>query len=678
MKNFYLLSMFLLALMFSNELSSQQLSCGQDTLRYSLAKGDLVDGQLSGVGLSGPFTGAGQIYEVPAGAMVEVTGFTVYGSTMAADALVACSIFEADDLTGLPAGDALATVEVTLTETEELVHVNFATPVTVTGNFVLTTEKLDDVLVLMTSNDGMLAAGQGEQLALLLFQGNWVVAETAGPPGAFNFDFLMEPFVNYDITAGMTSDVVGNTITADSDYTFTTDHSPLVNSKFFNTIAFDAFFSAGTVSATDWNFGDGSVVVNGDEALHSFTADETSYTVSSTVTMVGFTTVCSDVTEVTLNVFSPVVYTCGQDTLRYSVAKGDLVDGQLSGVGLSGPFTGAGQIYEVPTGATVEVTGFTVYGSTMGADALVACSIFEADELTGLPAGDALATVEVTLTETEELVHVNFATPVTVTGNFVLTTEKLDDVLVLMTSNDGMLAAGQGEQLALLLFQGNWVVAETAGPPGAFNFDFLMEPFVNYDITAGMTSDVVGNTITADSDYTFTTDHSPLVNSKFFNTIAFDAFFSAGTVSATDWNFGDGSVVVNGDEALHSFTADETSYTVSSTVTMVGFTTLCTDVVETTYDVDIIDSINENSLANLISIFPNPTNGFSQIHLELNKPSDVHVLVLNTVGQQVVNFQLNQVSSEVLDLNLSNKEAGMYFIQIEIDGKSTSKKLILQ
>ena len=218
--------------------------------------------------------------------------------------------------------------------------------------------------------------------------------------------------------------------------------------------------------------------------------------------------------------------TCSQDTLQYGRAKGDLVIGGLNGLGLSVPFTAAGQRFEVPAGASVEVSGFTLFTQPINGDtSSVRCAIYEADLTSGLPTGTALAMVELNLTT--EVTSINFDFPVTLTQDFVITTENLSPSPLIMTTNSGMAGAGQGEQLALLLFQGDWVVAEIIGPPGgAFNLDFIMEPFVNYDITAGVSSDVIDNTVFVDSIYNFTSDHSPLVGSRFFNTIAFNEYFT--------------------------------------------------------------------------------------------------------------------------------------------------------
>lgn len=370
--------------------------------------------------------------------------------------------------------------------------------------------------------------------------------------------------------------------------------------------------------------------------------------------------------------------TCDQDTLQYGRAKADLADGVIQGLVLSGPFTAAGQRFEVPTGASVEVSGFTLFAQGInGDDASVRCAIYETDLTSGLPIGTALSMVELIVTTTDDFTYINFDSPVTMTQDFVITAEILTLTPLSMRTNNGFVAAGQGEQLALLLFQGNWVVAETAGPPGAFNFDFIMEPFVNYDITAGVNSDVVSNTVYADSIYNFTSDHSPLVGSRFFNTIAFNEFFGTSITSPTDWDFGDGSSVDNGETLTHTFPAGAASYTVTTTATMEGYTTSCEDIIETSYDVEVINSTIDNLLKSSISIYPNPTNGYSQLSFELENAKKVNVSVYNLLGMQVATYSLGEIDNTSLELDLSNQSSGIYLLAIEIDGYSIIEKLVV-
>lgn len=370
-------------------------------------------------------------------------------------------------------------------------------------------------------------------------------------------------------------------------------------------------------------------------------------------------------------------FTCGQDTLQYGRAKADLADGVLAGIGLSGPFSAAGQRFEVPTGASVEVSGFTLFAQGVDGDAPVRCAIYEADPTSGLPTGDPLSTVDLMVTTTDSIKYINFDSSVTMTKDFVISTENLSPFILGIRTNNGMAGAGQGEQLALLLFQGNWVVAETVGPPGAFNFDFIMEPYVNYDITAGANSDVVSNTVFADSIYNFTADHSPLVGSRFFNKIAFDNFFGASNTSPTDWNFGDGSTISNGDTLAHTFPAGAANYTVTTTATIEGFTSTCEDITENSYDVEVINSTEDNLLASSISIYPNPTNGYSQLSFELENTKKVNVSVYNLLGTQVATYSLGEVNNTSLELNLSNQPSGIYLISIEIDGQNFIEKLLV-
>lgn len=70
------------------------------------------------------------------------------------------------------------------------------------------------------------------------------------------------------------------------------------------------------------------------------------------------------------------------------------------------------------------------------------------------------------------------------------------------------------------------------------------------------------------------------------------------------------------------------------------------------------------------------TTGNITIHSS-NGFSETNVLVFNAIGQEVMNYQLNQTQS--IDLSLEKVENGMYSIQlIEKNGSTSTFKIIKQ
>lgn len=379
--------------------------------------------------------------------------------------------------------------------------------------------------------------------------------------------------------------------------------------------------------------------------------------------------------------------TCKQDTIRYAFAKGNLDDGSTSALGLSGPFAAAGQRFEVPKGESVSISGFALYGRSFAADESdisVGCSIYLADDATGLPTGNALAskTIDVAIGASPDLSdnkhEVSFDAALTVQGNFIVVVENLSlPNGLLLFSNNGNKNAGLKENLNLLQFQGTWSEATKVGPPVGFDFDFYMEPFVTYDFSAGYTSDIAEN-IEYGKEYTFTADHSKLVGSPFFNQHAFDAQFSSTNDPTTTWDFGDGSSTVTGNTVKHTFAEGQASFTVTATVEMKGFTKVCTDVSEETFSALGTGITQTSASIQRMDLFPNPSQGITQLNLQLKGQHSVEVAVYNTLGRQVFIQKLSQVQETTLSIDLSDQKPGFYFVSLALNGQNVIRKIVLE
>ena len=80
-----------------------------------------------------------------------------------------------------------------------------------------------------------------------------------------------------------------------------------------------------------------------------------------------------------------------------------------------------------------------------------------------------------------------------------------------------------------------------------------------------------------------------------------------------------------------------------------------------------------------INLYPNPTNENSSIQLNLAKESSVQVAIYNVSGELVAKKDYGKLSGGlILPIETSKFNAGIYFVNVIVDGTSTMKKLVRQ
>lgn len=91
-------------------------------------------------------------------------------------------------------------------------------------------------------------------------------------------------------------------------------------------------------------------------------------------------------------------------------------------------------------------------------------------------------------------------------------------------------------------------------------------------------------------------------------------------------------------------------------------------------------SVNENLSSNTMgNIYPNPSAGELFIPLLLDKDSDIKLIFINQLGQEVKSFDKKLNSGQnLLYFNKLNLPAGIYFINATIDGHQQVSKLIIE
>lgn len=86
-------------------------------------------------------------------------------------------------------------------------------------------------------------------------------------------------------------------------------------------------------------------------------------------------------------------------------------------------------------------------------------------------------------------------------------------------------------------------------------------------------------------------------------------------------------------------------------------------------------SVAENDLSELIAVFPSVSSGMITIH---HSPFTIHqVEIFDAVGNKIQNFSGMQLFQSVFSFDLSDEQNGIYFVRIETEIETVTKKIIL-
>lgn len=97
-------------------------------------------------------------------------------------------------------------------------------------------------------------------------------------------------------------------------------------------------------------------------------------------------------------------------------------------------------------------------------------------------------------------------------------------------------------------------------------------------------------------------------------------------------------------------------------------------------DADVIlDSDHEVFVDNLVKVFPNPADNFTNIKIDLEENSNVELNVINAIGQSVALRDYGVLNGEmILPFNTANLSDGMYYLFLKIDEQLTVEKLVVE
>jgi len=93
-----------------------------------------------------------------------------------------------------------------------------------------------------------------------------------------------------------------------------------------------------------------------------------------------------------------------------------------------------------------------------------------------------------------------------------------------------------------------------------------------------------------------------------------------------------------------------------------------------TYDVSGVEETVSKRIN--VSIFPNPAVDNANINLVLIENSNVSINMINALGQTVYTTEMNNVNgAQNVQVNTSNLETGMYFVNVTINGNTTTERI---
>jgi hypothetical protein len=83
--------------------------------------------------------------------------------------------------------------------------------------------------------------------------------------------------------------------------------------------------------------------------------------------------------------------------------------------------------------------------------------------------------------------------------------------------------------------------------------------------------------------------------------------------------------------------------------------------------------------ANSVSLFPNPAGTSTTLALNLENPASVEVAVLDINGKTISTRAYGVLSdNQLIEMNTALLQAGVYFVQVSIDGMLITQKLIIE
>ena len=85
----------------------------------------------------------------------------------------------------------------------------------------------------------------------------------------------------------------------------------------------------------------------------------------------------------------------------------------------------------------------------------------------------------------------------------------------------------------------------------------------------------------------------------------------------------------------------------------------------------------ENALSKNITILPNPTSGLVNVVVTLTNKKNLNISITNALGQTVISNDYNSIVDDMISMDLTSLNNGVYFVTVSNGKDKTVKKVVL-
>ena len=139
--------------------------------------------------------------------------------------------------------------------------------------------------------------------------------------------------------------------------------------------------------------------------------------------------------------------------------------------------------------------------------------------------------------------------------------------------------------------------------------------------------------------------------------------------AAYNWSFGDGGTSTT-ENPSHTY-AVEGAYTVTLTVTNGCGSDFYS------YVIEVGDAVNDITLADAVSVYPNPTSDKTTVSINLTESEDLVLELVNTLGQIVWSAQPGSIITGTFEIDLTSFASGVYQLNISGENATATKQIVL-
>ena len=84
-------------------------------------------------------------------------------------------------------------------------------------------------------------------------------------------------------------------------------------------------------------------------------------------------------------------------------------------------------------------------------------------------------------------------------------------------------------------------------------------------------------------------------------------------------------------------------------------------------------------LTQVMSVYPNPASTSTTVNIHIAQASNVSMKLVDFAGKLISEKEYGSVQGDYqINMNTSNFKAGVYFVELTVNGQTTSKKLIIE